>query len=216
MTLRKAEPQADQAFHFARLAQIASHGIITQFLANQANPALESMFLQLNNENSHAYTYFLQQDSKIAGMIQSYPASAFHAHEWRNLWLYAKYSRQQFFRGIVQLFLLRQLMGYFGSSLKENDFFVGYLAIYPSYRGQGHSKILLNQAERMAHSAGCARLVLDVYESNTVAIAVYLRYGFVQINQSEPFAFQGEQWRVLSLAKPLAPTPPQALTAPAR
>lgn len=47
-----------------------------------------------------------------------------------------------------------------------------------SYRGQGISKQLLNQAEVIARRLDCCKLTLEVLEGNTIAQAAYQAVGF--------------------------------------
>lgn len=203
MTLIKAQASADHAYHFAQLAQISSENIFSDFFGERANAVIEATFLQKANENSHEYTYFLQQDGEIAGMIHTYSAADFHAYERRGLWLYVRYSRLQLFRGILHLYRLRKALRFYNSNLQEGDFYIGYLAIYPPYRGRGLSRTMINRAVELAENEGGARLVTDMYERNKHAISIFLRDGFAQIGKSASFTFKGENATVISMAKPL-------------
>ena len=205
MPLIKAEPTREHAEHFVRLAQTAAEGIFSYFFGARADAVLTAMFLQPENENSHEHTYFLQQDGEIAGMIHTYSAADYHTFERRSLWLYIRYSGLQIFRGVWHVFRLWNALSYFGSSLREGDFFIGFLAIYPEYRGRWHSRTMINHAVSLAKNADCERLLLDVHERNRHAISVYLRDGFAQINQSKRFTFDGKNATVWSMAKPLKP-----------
>lgn len=46
------------------------------------------------------------------------------------------------------------------------------------YRGQGHGRALMEQAERLARERGCARIYLQVNKYNARSIQFYLRSGF--------------------------------------
>ena len=53
------------------------------------------------------------------------------------------------------------------------------VAVLPSYRGLGLSKILLSNLFNICTDNGIDRLTLEVRESNTVAINLYQNMGFV-------------------------------------
>lgn len=214
MTLIKAQASADHAYHFAQLAQLSSEGIFSDFFGKRANTIIEATFLQKANENCHEYTRFLQQNGEIAGMIHTYSAADFHAFEHRSMWLYVRYSRLQLFRGILHLYRLRNALKFYNSSLQKGDSYIGYLAIYPPYRGRSLSRTLINYAVELAEREGRARLVTDVYERNKHAISIYLRDGFEQIGKSASFTFDGKNATVISMAKRLEPN--SSRSAPAR
>lgn len=214
MTLIAARPTADHATHFARLAQIASDDMFTHFFGSRARAALESMFLARENDNSHAHTTFLLEAEEVAGMLQAYPAALARQHEARTLWLYLRYAAWQLPRALVVGFMLRDILDFLGGNLDDEDFYIAFLAVYPPYRGRGHSKTLLKEAERLATLHGCSRLSLDVDERNHIARAAYQRFGFATVAHSKEVKIEGERHRVLRLSKRIAPKP--APTAPAK
>ncbi len=213
MTLIKAQASSDHAYHFARLAQISSKDVFSDFFGKRANAVLKATFLQKANENSHEYTSFLQHNGEIAGMVHAYSAADFHAFERRSMLLYVRYSGWQFFRAVLHLFRLRKALKFYNSNMQDGDFYIGYLAIYPPYRGRRLSRTLIKHAGKRAEDEGCARLQTDLHERNKHAISVSLREGFEQIGKSASFTFNGENATVVCIAKPLKPT--TAPTAPA-
>ncbi len=207
MRLAPAAPTADEARHFAQLAQIAGDDVFTHLFGSRARAVLEAMFLLRDNDSSHAHTTFLHEDEAIAGMLQACPAAVARRRETRTLWLYLRYAAWQIPRALVVGFLLRDLLDFLGGSLEDDDFYILFLAIYPAYRGRGHSKTLLQEAERLAAFHDCSRLTLDVDEGNDIARAAYARAGFLQIARSKEVEIEGERHRLLRLAKPIAPSP---------
>lgn len=203
MTVIAAEANAHQAAHFAQLAQMAADNVFTDFFGGRANAVLTSMYLQAGNQNSHSHSTFLLEADSVAGLLQAYRAADAHAQEARTLWLYLRYAAWQMPRLLALGFLLRDLLAFLGSKLAHDDFYISFLAVYPPYRGRGHSKTLLNHASQLARQAGCARLALDVDERNTVARAAYQRAGFERIAASKPVHFDNKRWRVLRLCKPI-------------
>jgi ribosomal protein S18 acetylase RimI-like enzyme len=53
------------------------------------------------------------------------------------------------------------------------------IAVAPDRRGEGIGAALLDEAIRWARGAGVEKIVLSVYPSNTAAISLYRRFGFV-------------------------------------
>ena len=210
MPLIKAKPTAEQAAHFARLAQIASDQFFAHLFGSRAQTVLESMFLRRDNDNSFIYTSFVLEDDSIAGMLQAYPAADARRQAARSTRLYLRHAAWQIPRALALGFMLRDLLEFLTSNLDDGDLYIAMLAIYPPYRGRGHSKTLLMQAERLAAARGLTRLALDVDERNRIALAAYRGAGFEQIAQSKKVKLEGESWGLLRLAKPLAPSPTAA------
>lgn len=204
MPLVSAQPTATQAAHFARLAQIAGDQVFTHLFGSRAETVLASMFRRGDNENSHRFTTFLQENGAIAGMLQGLPATEMQAQANRANWLYLRYAAWQLPRALLGVSRLAGVLEFLGSGLNDGDFYIAMLAIYPAFRGQGHSTTLLNQAAQLAANQGCARLTLDVDERNHLARAVYQRAGYKRIAQSKEVALEGERFSLLRLAKAVA------------
>ena len=78
----------------------------------------------------------------------------------------------------------------------DNDLYLSRLAIEPAARGCGFANAILAQLLREARAAGAARCVLEVAPTNTAAIALYGRHGFVPIDERS--VTDGRTGRVLS------------------
>lgn len=62
---------------------------------------------------------------------------------------------------------------------RDDDFFVGSLAIEARFQGRGWFTHMLTEIERLARSRACPRIVLTVWESSA-AMPLYLRRGFTR------------------------------------
>lgn len=62
---------------------------------------------------------------------------------------------------------------------RDDDFFVGSLAIEGRCQGRGWFAHMLAEIERLARSRSCPRIVLTVWESSA-AMPIYLRRGFTR------------------------------------
>lgn len=203
MTLIPAQATAAHAKHFAQLAQIASDNLYDELLGNKANAVLEAMFRQTDNDNSYHHTCFLQEGDRIVGMLTAYTAEEARSQSRRTTWLMLRYARLQFLRCLAVGMMAAPLLDFVGSHLERDDFYIAMVALYPPYRGRGHSKTILHHARRLARERGCSRLALDVDERNRIAIAAYRRAEFEQIDQSRKVRIAGEYLRVLRMAKPV-------------
>ena len=52
------------------------------------------------------------------------------------------------------------------------------VVVSTEYRGQGISRLMLQEVERIARDEGCCKLTLEVLEGNKVAQQAYLNFGF--------------------------------------
>jgi [ribosomal protein S18]-alanine N-acetyltransferase len=67
-------------------------------------------------------------------------------------------------------------MGCFWSILDEAH--ITILAVHPQYRGRGFGNTLLHALLKLARDRGLERATLEVRASNSVAIALYQKFGF--------------------------------------
>jgi ribosomal protein S18 acetylase RimI-like enzyme len=71
-----------------------------------------------------------------------------------------------------------RFVGYYEALVREDTCFLNYIATEPSVSGQGFGKLLLRDFEMMGSNSGCRQLALDVFQSNTRAVAWYRNSGF--------------------------------------
>lgn len=56
------------------------------------------------------------------------------------------------------------------------------IAVVPEFRGKGIAKKIMEAMTECAISRGCERMMLEVRKSNTVAQALYKKFGFCEIS----------------------------------
>jgi ribosomal protein S18 acetylase RimI-like enzyme len=56
---------------------------------------------------------------------------------------------------------------------------INYLAVAPEHQRQGLARVLLFEAERKLHEAGCPKINLMVRKSNTAVVEFYQHLGYV-------------------------------------
>ena len=98
------------------------------------------------------------------------------------------WKREQFLmgleRGIFKILGIRdgdRLAAYLAISLIEDEMEILNLAVHPDYRKQGMATSLLNRGFEVCRKKGIAKSFLDVKVSNSAAIELYKKFGYVQI-----------------------------------
>ncbi len=77
-----------------------------------------------------------------------------------------------------------QVIGYGGFWTTIGEAQITNIAVHPNFRKKGvASKIL----EEILESAACESFVLEVRKSNTAAISLYEKYGFLQVGERKNF-----------------------------
>ena len=71
---------------------------------------------------------------------------------------------------------------------RDNDYFVGSLAIDKKFRGLKYFNAMFNEIVKQARESGAQRIVLTVWESSP-ALALYLKKGFRKIGDSFDYAY---------------------------
>lgn len=98
------------------------------------------------------------------------------------------WSRDQFLMGLDRNVYLTlgirekdQLVGYLAFSLIEDEMEILNLAVHPDFRKEGIATILLKSAFAICKKKGIRKSFLDVKVTNTPAIELYRKFGYVKI-----------------------------------
>lgn len=73
------------------------------------------------------------------------------------------------------------VVGYVGSQSSIDEADIMNVAVHPDYRRQGIAENLINTLVAELKNRGCHALLLEVRVSNTPAITLYEKLGFVQV-----------------------------------
>ncbi|MBQ7726807.1 MAG: ribosomal protein S18-alanine N-acetyltransferase [Clostridia bacterium] len=82
---------------------------------------------------------------------------------------------------------LPELMGYVGVTVVADEAYITNVAVMPAFRHQGVATALMEQVFAYCREKGCAFVSLEVRVSNTDAIALYEKTGFVQAGRRKDF-----------------------------
>jgi len=74
-----------------------------------------------------------------------------------------------------------EVLGYFGLFALAPEADVQTIAVSPKAQGKGLGSLLLNELISQALDRGCEQLMLEVRSDNDSALALYARFGFVEL-----------------------------------
>jgi ribosomal protein S18 acetylase RimI-like enzyme len=132
-------------------------------------------------------------DGEVVGMCASLPCSLLRQRRARAAYLLA---RSPFIASDADL--RRRIHLAAGTLVRpaDNEVYLRRIAIAPAARGRGLASAVLARLLREARAVGAARYVLEVAPTNTAAVALYGRHGFVPIDERS--VTDGRTGRVLS------------------
>ncbi|HYO23050.1 MAG TPA: GNAT family N-acetyltransferase [Flavisolibacter sp.] len=70
---------------------------------------------------------------------------------------------------------------------QQDALYLGMLTVRPELQGNGLGAALMKAAEEQARSLGCSRIKMTVITKRHALIAYYLRKGFVDTGERQPF-----------------------------
>ncbi|MCX7615075.1 MAG: ribosomal protein S18-alanine N-acetyltransferase [Clostridiales bacterium] len=72
-----------------------------------------------------------------------------------------------------------KIIGYAGFLYVLDEGYIANVAVHPDFRRKGVGETLINGLLNKASDLGCSFLTLEVRSSNTAAISLYQKYGFI-------------------------------------
>lgn len=90
-----------------------------------------------------------------------------------------------------------EFAGYIGANNISDEVYINNIAVYPHFRRLGIASRLLEQVILEAQTKKSSFLTLEVRESNNGAIALYKRYGFVEMGIRPRFYEKPEENAVI-------------------
>lgn len=80
-----------------------------------------------------------------------------------------------------------EVAGYMGMHTVLDECYIANVAVSPAFRRQGIADALLHFAEETARSEGCSFISLEVRVSNTPAIKLYEKHGYISVGKRKNF-----------------------------
>lgn len=83
--------------------------------------------------------------------------------------------------------LTHAVVGYAGLLVVADEGYITNVAVFPEYRRQGIAAQIIQVFDNFARGNHLAFLTLEVRPSNTAAIALYQRFGFVEVGRRKNY-----------------------------
>jgi ribosomal protein S18 acetylase RimI-like enzyme len=195
--IRAALAVPEDAAHFAKLGNMASHDLIANLVGRNYQKIMESLFLRDDNLFGHAFAHFATIDGQIAGLLYALSQEQKAVLDSKTSLVMLRSLGLMFLRTLWVQSRLHPLFS-FMDALPIHAYYIQCLAVYPEFRGHGISKRLLEKADELARQAHCKTLELDTETTNTVAINAYKKHG-MEIAASSPTVYSRIQKREIGL-----------------
>jgi ribosomal protein S18 acetylase RimI-like enzyme len=165
--IRKGRPEDAQ--DFSQLILLSTATFFPSIFASNAEEVMRKIFQQPGNLFSFEHSYFIEVNSKIAGMALGYNWEQKRREELRTGLLLVKYLKWSFFTRIFYLLKAQGIVG----KVSENEYYLSNIAVYPEFRNLGLGTKLFSKIKRASEKTGAYKIVLDVETSNKRAIKLY-------------------------------------------
>jgi len=172
ITIRKGRPE--DAHDFSELALYTGPELLPALFGTTVKDVWRNAFRHPRSCFSYEHSHFIKVNGETAGMALAYSYDRKKKEEIRSLLLILRYLKWGILSRIIYLLRSAGIM----AQIKEGDYYLSNIAVYPDRRCQGCGTKLLEVIEGEARTAGCKRLVLDVETYNKKVIKLYERLGF--------------------------------------
>jgi len=136
-----------------------------------------SIFEKKRNLYSHENTRIIEAGGDVAGMALGYTREEKKRLELRTLALIA--AAADLGAVIENIGPLARLAVSGGGSVREGEYYLSNIAVFPSHRGTAAAGILMEDVFETARAKGCRSVALETNSENGRALAFYEKYGFV-------------------------------------
>ena len=147
ITIRKAT--LDDYKDFCELILVSAPYFPILF-GNKTKTVLQNLFRYHSNLFSFEHVYFAEVDGKKAGMILGYDWQNKKRENLRTGFLLFKEIGFGILVKFLSLIKFKETVG----KVRDGEYYISNIAIYPQYRGQGVGKGLMFQAEQEAKMIG--------------------------------------------------------------
>jgi GNAT superfamily N-acetyltransferase len=190
--IRPAQPNAEDAAAFAALANMAAHDLIADMFGKNYPRILGQMFLRCGNLFSHRLVHFAEVNGKVTGLLHAFHALHKADMDGKTTLLLMRYTGLGLISSLLTRFRLRLLLN-FMDALPPEAYYLQCIAVYPQFRGQGLSKLLLAKADDLARLENSRTVELDVETDNMVAMNAYQGHGMCVASSSPVLYFQKQK-----------------------
>ena len=181
---------------FARLIMLSSPTFLPAVFGTKASDILKSLFCHRHNLFSFQHCYFIKVSGRNAGMVLSYDWQTAKRERFKTGLLLLNHMKTQLLTQLSTLLRTETIM----SKVRDGEYYISNLAVYPEYRNLGLGTRLLLKAEDEARKSGASKAVLDVEADNESAIRLYEKIGYTAVRKVEIKAGK-ETFKFLRMAK---------------
>jgi len=178
--IRKAE--VNDKIKVSELYYVSGPNICKYCFASDEKTTLgliKMLYGKPENPFSREYYWIYEDDGVIKGMLVGFPGMDMHQLE-KNI---SHYGKEMFkiagFRACMQMMAHELSLHNYMPPIKDDEFYIQSLAVFPEFRGQKISSALVKCIKEYAHSKEFAKLSLVAESDNRHAIKVYEKFGFV-------------------------------------
>lgn len=197
IVIREGSPEDAEAFvNLVNLAYVplfrALYGI------NNGDP-LKNLFRLEKNYSSFEHFLFAEVNEEIAGVIMGYDWRARQQERIRTRFLMFRYFGGPFWLKMPYLLVNPYVPGI----MEEGEYYIGYLVVYPRFRGMGLGKKLIAQEEDVARKRGAQRMVADVEVTNEVIIRLVKEIGYTVPEDAKEMVMGKDRFQFYRITKVL-------------
>ena len=175
ISIRPARPSRDEGVHFARYMNLAAEGGFRKMFGRRFEEIVSSAYLEPNHDLSYETALFAEASDQIVGMISGYTAEQYRGFDKSVVDRLAGRSRLR----ISLIYAMIAPMMRFLHTYNDGDFYVEFLSVDDTFRGQGIGYRLLAAMEACGQKSGSSHFAIDVARKNDGARRLYERYGVV-------------------------------------
>jgi ribosomal protein S18 acetylase RimI-like enzyme len=179
VTIRPAKATVDEGMKFAVYMNSASGGGFKKMFGKRFEEIISKAFLEPNHDLSYETALFAEANGVVVGMVSGYTAEQYRA--FRKDVVNQSAGRSRF--RIALIFAMIASMMRFLHTYEDGEYYIEFLAVDETQRGQGIGSQLLQTMEDRALANKCAHLAIDVARHNDTARRLYERHGFTTIGQ---------------------------------
>jgi ribosomal protein S18 acetylase RimI-like enzyme len=154
---------------FAALVLMSAPSLFPTIYGKGVSDVLQHLFSRSCNLFSFEHTSFAEFGGRKAGMVLGYGWQVKDRENWQTGSLLFEKMRGIFRRKLPLLMKFGNVI----RVVKEREYYISNIAVYPEYRTAGIGTRLIFVAEEEAKKSGAERVALDVEVENTGAYRLY-------------------------------------------
>lgn len=202
ITIRPAQPNAEDASAFVELAEMAAGQLLRTVLKDRGLAMMSALFLRNRNHFSHHHVRFAMIEGRIAGMLHGLGDDSSRPNDLRTTLLQLRFLSWRLPAIMVRSWPLRRVIE-FVNQRHSGHFYISYVAVHPRFRRQGVARSLMAEAEALARLDDCTTLSLSVDPNDRAAMEFYRSCGLSEIARSPTGHFHGREEVFVRMEKPL-------------